>query len=98
MVNNSKDAALTESVISMAHRLGLKVVAEGIEDNAQIELLQKFNCDVGQGYFYTKPIRSQEIIELLQDQPRVIAEINTDIENQIQQHKKLGNSIGLQLE
>ncbi len=75
IVSQPKDAALTESVISMAHRLGLKVVAEGIEDNDQIEMLQKFGCDVGQGYFYTKPIKALDMIELLQNQSEIIAKI-----------------------
>ena len=78
MVNNSKDAALTDSVILMAHRLGLKVVAEGIEDMDQIELLQQYNCDIGQGYFYTKPIKVDEMLVLLQDQPQIIAKIHAD--------------------
>ncbi|MFT5707791.1 MAG: EAL domain-containing protein (putative c-di-GMP-specific phosphodiesterase class I), partial [Oceanospirillaceae bacterium] len=75
IVNTQKDAALTESVISMAHRLGLKVVAEGIEDIDQIEVLQKFGCDVGQGYFYTKPIKADEMITLLQNQFEIISKI-----------------------
>ncbi|OUS31959.1 hypothetical protein A9R01_11450 ['Osedax' symbiont bacterium Rs2_46_30_T18] len=78
MVNKSKDAALTESVILMAHRLGLKVVAEGIEDMDQIELLQHYGCDVGQGYFYTKPIKVDEMLVLLQDQPQIIAKMHAD--------------------
>ena len=78
MVSKSKDAALTESVILMAHRLGLKVVAEGIEDMDQIELLQQYNCDIGQGYFYTKPIKVDEMLVLLQDQPQIIAKIHAD--------------------
>jgi len=75
MVTKPKDAALTESVIQMAHRLGLKVVAEGIESVDQIKLLQDYSCDVGQGYFYTKPIKAQDIVDLLRDQPRIIKEI-----------------------
>ncbi|MEH6445637.1 MAG: EAL domain-containing protein [Oceanospirillaceae bacterium] len=75
IVNAAKDAALTESVISMAHRLGMKVVAEGIEDLDQIEVLQKFGCDVGQGYFYTKPIKADEMITLLQNQLEIISKI-----------------------
>jgi len=75
MVNNTKDSALTESVILMAHRLGLKVVAEGIEDLSQIALLQEFKCDIGQGYYYTRPINAEKMIELLKNQPAILADI-----------------------
>ena len=75
IVNKQKDAALAESVILMAHRLGLKVVAEGIEDIDQIRVLQNFGCDVGQGYFYTKPIKSADMIVLLKNQEHIIADI-----------------------
>lgn len=75
MVNNTKDSALTESVILMAHRLGLKVVAEGIEDVSQIALLQEFNCDIGQGYYFTRPINVDDMVTLLRNQTEVLAEI-----------------------
>ena len=98
MVNKPKDAALTESVIQMAHRLGLKVVAEGIEDHDQIELLQKFSCDIGQGYFYTKPIKADDIVELLRDQPRIIAKIHSDATGEKESIQVLEKSLGLELE
>jgi diguanylate cyclase (GGDEF)-like protein len=81
MVNNTKDSALTESVILMAHRLGLKVVAEGIEDLSQIALLQEFNCDIGQGYYYTRPINVEDMIGLLKNQSAIIDKINRDMQN-----------------
>ena len=75
IVNKDKDSALAQSVILMAHRLGLKVVAEGVEDIDQIRVLQNFGCDLGQGYFYSKPIKSADMIELLQNQENIIADI-----------------------
>ena len=98
IVHKPKDAALTESVIQMAHRLGLKVVAEGIEDLDQIKLLQKFNCDVGQGYFYTKPIKAAEIVELLRDQPRIIAKIHADAQSKTESVEVIEKALGLELE
>ena len=69
------------------------MVAEGIESNDQIKLLQEFSCDVGQGYFYTKPIKSQDIIELLRDQPRIIKEIHALEEKQKEEAALLEDSI-----
>lgn len=52
--------ALCEAVIVMAHRIGLKVIAEGIETAKQHELLLEAGCDYGQGYYYSKPILAME--------------------------------------
>ena len=60
---NSK--ALVRSSIMMAHALGLKVVAEGIESHEQARCLQSFNCDFAQGYFYSEPITKQKFKDLV---------------------------------
>lgn len=52
---NEDDAAIVEAIIAMAHRLKLKVVAEGIENNAQLEFLCRSGCDHGQGYLFGRP-------------------------------------------
>ncbi|MGI1671615.1 MAG: EAL domain-containing protein [Neptuniibacter sp.] len=64
METNQGDATLTRTIISMAHALGLKVVAEGIEDHMQLEMLNSFGCDIGQGYLFSKPLEKSEM-ELL---------------------------------
>jgi diguanylate cyclase (GGDEF)-like protein len=51
----SRDLALIRSTISLAHALGLRVVAEGVEDQASLDLLSSFGCDVVQGYLISKP-------------------------------------------
>lgn len=58
-------AAIVRSSITLGHELGLEVVAEGVETEEQSQLLQKWGCDVGQGYFFAKPIPSDEIIDWL---------------------------------
>lgn len=50
------DLALCEAIILLAHKLGLKVVAEGIETRAQYDLLVAAGCDFGQGYLFSKPL------------------------------------------
>lgn len=52
---NNYDAVLCESIINMANRLGMKVIAEGIETDIQKNLLKDFSCDYGQGYLFAKP-------------------------------------------
>jgi diguanylate cyclase (GGDEF)-like protein/PAS domain S-box-containing protein len=67
MVENKSDATLTHTVITMAHKLGLKVVAEGIEDEAQLALLRVYDCDIGQGYFFSKPLNFDEMVNHLRN-------------------------------
>jgi len=54
--DGSSDMALCEAIIVMAHKLGKKVVAEGIETQAQLDLLVAAGCDFGQGYLFSKPV------------------------------------------
>lgn len=56
MVNNKKVSMLVENIIQMAHKLGLKVIAEGVETDEQSDLLTQYGCDYIQGYLYSKPL------------------------------------------
>lgn len=61
----SDDVVLVQAIIIMAHKLGCKVIAEGIEDEIQRAILAKEGCDYGQGYFFAKPLASNEFMKLL---------------------------------
>jgi EAL domain-containing protein (putative c-di-GMP-specific phosphodiesterase class I) len=52
----SDEHSLSEAIVVMAHKLGLKVIAEGVETHHQELLLKRMNCDYCQGYLYTKPL------------------------------------------
>ncbi|WP_165677824.1 putative bifunctional diguanylate cyclase/phosphodiesterase [Metapseudomonas otitidis] len=67
--DNSDDMEITAAVIAMAHKLKLKVVAEGIETAAQLGFLRRQRCDVGQGYLFDKPIPGAQLIESLHRYP-----------------------------
>jgi diguanylate cyclase (GGDEF)-like protein/PAS domain S-box-containing protein len=56
---NSEDMILCEAMIVMAHKLGIKVVAEGIETQQQLDILTAAGCDFGQGYLLSKPLSSK---------------------------------------
>jgi diguanylate cyclase (GGDEF)-like protein/PAS domain S-box-containing protein len=60
------DRALCEAIIVMAHKLGVRVIAEGVETAVQYELLRTAGCDYAQGYYFTTPLPPQEIGALLQ--------------------------------
>ena len=60
------DMAITAAVIAMAHKLNLNVVAEGIEERAQLDFLHANFCDEGQGYFFSRPLYWAQLHEFLQ--------------------------------
>ena len=59
---DNDDMEITAAVIAMAHKLGYKVVAEGVETTAQIDFLASCDCDYGQGYFYSKPLIQSDLL------------------------------------
>ncbi len=59
------DEAIVEAIIAMAHSLQLKVVAEGVESKEQYEFLRSRGCDQIQGFFFSKPIPSSDIVMML---------------------------------
>ena len=62
---DSDDASITRAVITMAHHLKLKVVAEGVETAAQLALLISHHCDIIQGYFFSRPLPAEGLKTLL---------------------------------
>lgn len=64
--NDANDVAITETIIAMAHHLGLKVVAEGVETADQLALLKEKGCTSYQGYYFSRPLPGDAFEHLLQ--------------------------------
>jgi len=65
VVTDADDQAITHAIISMAHSLKLDVVAEGVETREQLDLLRSQNCDIIQGYLFSKPVPTDNITPFL---------------------------------
>ncbi len=65
LVTDGGDAAIAEATIVMAHKLGLRTVAEGVETAEQREMLLRFGCDMLQGYYYAKPMPRDEFLAFI---------------------------------
>ncbi len=67
--HDAANVALCEAIIVMAHKLGLQVIAEGVETRQQFDLLRGAGCDYGQGYLFGEPLPAEEFEILLQHRP-----------------------------
>src|SRR5271170_2439538 len=65
MDSDPENLEIVRAIIMLAHNLGLKVVAEGTETEAHINLLKEFNCEMAQGYFFSRPADDRTILQLL---------------------------------
>jgi len=61
MTENDNDAVIVHSTVMLAHNLGLTVVAEGVENQETLDLLEIIDCDYAQGYFLSRPLPVQQI-------------------------------------
>ena len=69
ITNESKAKILIESIISIAHRLKMSVIAEGVETAEQGRALLDFGCSYAQGYYYSKPVDFETATSLISDPP-----------------------------
>jgi len=67
IISDQHDAAITQGIISMAHHLRLKVIAEGVETESQFAFLRKSHCDHFQGYYFAKPMPFDELQAFLRE-------------------------------
>jgi len=67
ITTDSGSAAITKTIIEMAHNLNLRALAEGVETEEQFTFLLENECDVFQGYLFSKPQPAEEITRFLRD-------------------------------
>jgi EAL domain-containing protein (putative c-di-GMP-specific phosphodiesterase class I) len=68
--DDGEDAAITKTIITMAHSLGLDVVAEGVETAEQLSFLRQQGCDVVQGFWLAPPLEASACMAFVRDWPQ----------------------------
>ncbi len=68
LADSLEDEAIVSAIISMGHSLGLTVIAEGVESEAQLNKLKELNCDEIQGFYFSPPLPAEEFAQLLEQQ------------------------------
>lgn len=69
MVQDPNDAAIVRTSVDLAHNLGLKVVAEGVETQAVMQLLIEQGCDSAQGFYFSRPVSADDFVRWLENSP-----------------------------
>ena len=67
ITKTEKDKALVSAMVQMAHSLGLRTIAEGVETEEQLNILKEIGCDIAQGYYFSKPLPAEEVEKRLKD-------------------------------
>jgi len=65
LMSDKNSASIVTTIISMAHKLGVRVIAEGVESIDQVNFLREHKCDEIQGYYYSKPVTADQLTEVL---------------------------------
>ena len=67
MLTDHTTASIVEAIVSMTRILGLSVIAEGVEDQAQFAFLQRIGCDAVQGFYFSAAVPADQFAKLLQE-------------------------------
>ena len=67
ITKTEKNKAIVSAMVNMAHSLGLRTIAEGVETQEQLEILKEIGCDMAQGYYFSRPLPEQEAEKLLKN-------------------------------
>ncbi|MES2898766.1 MAG: EAL domain-containing protein [Pseudomonadota bacterium] len=83
LADNADDQAIAMAVISLGHKLNLRVIAEGVETEQQCSFLRDNECDEMQGYLFSPPVAASRIHSLLEEQARILLECGAVIESEV---------------
>ncbi|MEC8786763.1 MAG: EAL domain-containing protein, partial [Pseudomonadota bacterium] len=71
IAKSNVDRHMAAAIINIAHNLGLKVVAEGVEEEAQLDILRRYDCEMLQGFLYSRPLNAERFEKLLTENQKL---------------------------
>jgi len=80
LCNDNNDDKMVKTLITMAHSLGLGVVAEGVEEQQQLELLNKYGCDEIQGYLLSRPVEVDALLDIIKTRQQYIKPVEKTVQ------------------
>jgi EAL domain-containing protein (putative c-di-GMP-specific phosphodiesterase class I) len=72
MTTESDDSTIVRAIINMGQNLKLRVIAEGIETAKELTFLQAYQCDEGQGYYFSRPVPAKDFGKLLKEKASIL--------------------------
>jgi len=78
LASKHDDEVIVRSIIDLGHNLGMKVIAEGVEDQESMDILKKYGCDMAQGYLMSRPLALQDFIDWLETSPWGLGKSNNN--------------------
>lgn len=76
IAKSNVDRHMAAAIINIAHNLGLKVVAEGVEEEAQLDILRRYDCEMLQGFLYSRPLNAERFEKLLAENQKLHTLLN----------------------
>ena len=67
LLSDPNDAVIAQAIIALGHSLGLQVIAEGVENRAQRDMLADIDCDAFQGYYFAHPVAAADLAEATEE-------------------------------
>ena len=71
IAKSNVDRHMAAAIINIAHNLGLKVVAEGVEEESQLDILRRYDCEMLQGFLYSRPLNAERFEKLLTENQKL---------------------------
>jgi EAL domain-containing protein (putative c-di-GMP-specific phosphodiesterase class I) len=67
MHTDESHAAIVRGIVTLAHSIGFKVIAEGVDDPAQLDRLRELGCELAQGYLFSRPLPADAVADFVRD-------------------------------
>jgi EAL domain-containing protein (putative c-di-GMP-specific phosphodiesterase class I) len=97
MSHNENDAVIVQSTVELGRNLGLRVVAEGVEDQATMDMLTALGCDIAQGFFLSRPIPADRFGEWIRELDEFSRNLTSEIGGVTEEIVRVASAIPMRI-